>query len=249
MRLDAGQGRGWAVPGAGCAAGINRPRGLVGSRERAAVELPAAAAMVPAAACVLLLTLAALGASGQGQLPLGKPPLPPRVASTPNHTGGPVRPGVAAPRGSGTVHRDVQDGGSRQQGGRSRNEGVPGPCRGAVEDWWWGSPNPDAPSAPPVGAGADLGPQMLRELQETNAALQDVRELLRQQVRTRVGRPGVRRRGERRGRGGEGKEDGRRRSRWRGRGFWVRRSGEEVVEKRERGVPGVEGSAGEDRGP
>uniref|UniRef100_A0A8C4LCH6 Cartilage oligomeric matrix protein n=1 Tax=Equus asinus TaxID=9793 RepID=A0A8C4LCH6_EQUAS len=31
--------------------------------------------------------------------------------------------------------------------------------------------------------GTELGPQMLRELQETNAALQDVRELLRQQVR------------------------------------------------------------------
>nr|1MZ9_A Chain A, cartilage oligomeric matrix protein [Mus musculus]1MZ9_B Chain B, cartilage oligomeric matrix protein [Mus musculus]1MZ9_C Chain C, cartilage oligomeric matrix protein [Mus musculus]1MZ9_D Chain D, cartilage oligomeric matrix protein [Mus musculus]1MZ9_E Chain E, cartilage oligomeric matrix protein [Mus musculus]3V2N_A Chain A, Cartilage Oligomerization matrix protein (coiled-coil domain) [Mus musculus]3V2N_B Chain B, Cartilage Oligomerization matrix protein (coiled-coil domain) [ len=29
----------------------------------------------------------------------------------------------------------------------------------------------------------DLAPQMLRELQETNAALQDVRELLRQQVK------------------------------------------------------------------
>ncbi|VCX30897.1 unnamed protein product, partial [Gulo gulo] len=57
--------------------------------------------MVPAAACVLLLSLAALGASGQRQIPLG----------------------------------------------------------------------------------GDLGPQMLRELQETNAALQDVRELLRQQVK------------------------------------------------------------------
>ncbi|XP_073909496.1 cartilage oligomeric matrix protein [Castor canadensis] len=31
--------------------------------------------------------------------------------------------------------------------------------------------------------GGDLAPQMLRQLQETNAALQDVRELLRQQVR------------------------------------------------------------------
>ncbi|XP_019819363.2 cartilage oligomeric matrix protein [Bos indicus] len=57
--------------------------------------------MVLAAARVLLLTLAALGASGQGQMPLG----------------------------------------------------------------------------------GDLGPQMLRELQETNAALQDVRDLLRQQVK------------------------------------------------------------------
>lgn len=37
---------------------------------------------------------------------------------------------------------------------------------------------------------------MLRELQETNAALQDVRELLRQQVRSRVGTQGARRRGE-----------------------------------------------------
>ncbi|XP_017708152.1 PREDICTED: cartilage oligomeric matrix protein [Rhinopithecus bieti] len=34
-----------------------------------------------------------------------------------------------------------------------------------------------------IPLGSDLGPQMLRELQETNAALQDVRELLRQQVR------------------------------------------------------------------
>ncbi|KAM9688457.1 cartilage oligomeric matrix protein [Trichechus inunguis] len=57
--------------------------------------------MAHAAACVLLLTLGALGATGQGQIPLG----------------------------------------------------------------------------------ADLAPQMLRELQETNAALQDVRELLRQQVK------------------------------------------------------------------
>lgn len=39
------------------------------------------------------------------------------------------------------------------------------------------------PSLAPVDAGGDLAPQMLRELQETNAALQDVRELLRQQVR------------------------------------------------------------------
>lgn len=43
---------------------------------------------------------------------------------------------------------------------------------------WLGSP-----SLAPVNAGGDLAPQMLRELQETNAALQDVRELLRQQVR------------------------------------------------------------------
>ncbi|CAK6445298.1 unnamed protein product [Pipistrellus nathusii] len=34
-----------------------------------------------------------------------------------------------------------------------------------------------------VPLGANLGPQMLRELQETNAALRDVRELLRQQVK------------------------------------------------------------------
>lgn len=66
----------------------------MGSREQAAVQLPVAV-MVPAAACVLLLTLAALGASGQGQISLGKPLLPPRVASTPSHTGGPTRPGVA----------------------------------------------------------------------------------------------------------------------------------------------------------
>lgn len=47
---------------------------------------------------------------------------------------------------------------------------------GAME--WLGRP-----SLAPVDAGGDLAPQMLRELQETNAALQDVRELLRQQVR------------------------------------------------------------------
>ena len=90
----------WAGPRVG------RPRSRLSRRdkyapraswaaERAAVQLPAAA-MVPAAACVLLLTLAALGASGQGQIQIGKPPRPPRVASTPNRTGGPVRPGVAA---------------------------------------------------------------------------------------------------------------------------------------------------------
>lgn len=39
------------------------------------------------------------------------------------------------------------------------------------------------PSVAPADTGGDLAPQMLRELQETNAALQDVRELLRQQVR------------------------------------------------------------------
>lgn len=39
----------------------------------------------------------------------------------------------------------------------------------------------------PADAGGDLAPQMLRELQETNAALQDVRELLRQQVREQCG--------------------------------------------------------------
>ncbi|XP_025771676.1 cartilage oligomeric matrix protein [Puma concolor] len=66
--------------------------------------------MVPAAACVLLLTLAALRASGQGQIQIG----------------------------------------------------------------------------------ADLGPQMLRELQETNAALQDVRELLRQQCNAHPCFPRVR---------------------------------------------------------
>lgn len=48
--------------------------------------------------------------------------------------------------------------------------------RGGME--WLGRP-----SLAPVDAGGDLAPQMLRELQETNAALQDVRELLRQQVR------------------------------------------------------------------
>lgn len=43
------------------------------------------------------------------------------------------------------------------------------------------------PSVAPADAGGDLAPQMLRELQETNAALQDVRELLRQQVREQRG--------------------------------------------------------------
>lgn len=49
----------------------------MGGRERAAVQLPAAV-MVLTAARVLLLTLAALGASGQGQIPLGKPRLTPK---------------------------------------------------------------------------------------------------------------------------------------------------------------------------
>lgn len=50
---------------------------------------------------------------------------------------------------------------------------------GGVVEWLGRS------SLAPVNAGGDLAPQMLRELQETNAALQDVRELLRQQVRKR----------------------------------------------------------------
>lgn len=54
----------------------------MGGRERAAVQLPAAD-MVLAAARVLLLTLAALGASGQGQTPLGKPLCPHAVPLTP----------------------------------------------------------------------------------------------------------------------------------------------------------------------
>ena len=58
----------------------------MGGRERAAVQLPAAV-MVLAAARVLLLTLAALGASGQGQMPPGKPLLPHAVPLTPRGTG------------------------------------------------------------------------------------------------------------------------------------------------------------------
>lgn len=61
-------------------------------------------------------------------------------------------------------------------------------------------------SVAPLDAGGDLAPQMLRELQETNAALQDVRELLRQQVREqkrhREEQKG-RRRGNRTGVGGQ----------------------------------------------
>lgn len=53
---------------------------------------------------------------------------------------------------------------------------VPEVAGGVME--WLGNP-----SLAPVDAGGDLAPQMLRELQETNAVLQDVRELLRQQVR------------------------------------------------------------------
>lgn len=53
---------------------------------------------------------------------------------------------------------------------------APGVAGGVME--WLGRP-----SLAPVDTGGDLAPQMLRELQETNAALQDVRELLRQQVR------------------------------------------------------------------
>lgn len=67
-----------------------------------------------------------------------------------------------------------------------------------------GSRGPDTPLASPVGAGAgpDLDAQMLHELQETNAALRDVRELLRQQVGARVGGT-VRGRRRRSGSGGQ----------------------------------------------
>lgn len=54
----------------------------MGGREQAAVQLPTAA-MVLAAACVLLLSLAALGASGQGQIRMGKQSPPPRRALIP----------------------------------------------------------------------------------------------------------------------------------------------------------------------
>lgn len=95
-----------------------------------------------------------------------------------------------------------------------------------------GSSSPDAPPAPPVGAGTELGPQMLRELQETNAALQDVRELLRQQVRAGWGvgsaaegrEPWQRGRASRKWRSvGDG--GGRRESRWR----WVRPPYQDLV--------------------
>lgn len=124
----------------------------MGSRKRAAVQLPAAA-MVPAAACVLLLTLAALGVSGQGQIPLGKPTLPPRVASIPYHTGGPMGPRVAAPRGPGTVRRDVQDGESRQQG--RGTEGVPGPRRGS-KSTGVGGPQTPTPHQRPLSAQVQI---------------------------------------------------------------------------------------------
>lgn len=82
----------------------------------------------------------------------------------------------------------------------------PGSLRRRRRKEWSGAESscPDTPPAPPVGTGADLGPQMLRELQETNAALRDVRELLRQQVRAGVKGTGVRRMGERPGSGGLG---------------------------------------------
>lgn len=73
-----------------------------------------------------------------------------------------------------------------------------GPYGGSVRE---SVPGLQAPQAPPVGTGADLGPQMLHQLQETNAALRDVRELLRQQVQTRVGDTGVQGRVERPGTG------------------------------------------------
>lgn len=72
-------------------------------RVRVAVQLPATA-MVPAAACVLLLILAALGASGQGQTPLGKPRPPQRRVPNPKMDQGTLgRPRVAASWGSETA--------------------------------------------------------------------------------------------------------------------------------------------------
>lgn len=62
------------------------------------------------------------------------------------------------------------------------------------------------PTSTPVNTGGDLAPQMLRELQETNAALQDVRELLRQQV----GAPGQRASGKEGAGDSWGRGDGRR---------------------------------------
>lgn len=141
--------------------------------------------MAPNTACVLLLTLAALGASGQSQIPLGKPRYHPRRARGPKtNCGTRERPGVLAVWGSRTVSRGrarrrKQVAGPRLEE-RSGASEVRVRCGGG--SWWWGSP-PHDPHQVPFAAGSDLGPQMLRELQETNAALQDVRELLRQQVR------------------------------------------------------------------
>lgn len=88
----------------------------------------------------------------------------------------------------------------KQTAGRRLKEwgSVQAPCGGGGLRWGGGeraSPGSDAPPVPPIHTGADLGPQMLHELQETNAALRDVRELLRQQVRARVGGTVVRGRG------------------------------------------------------
>jgi hypothetical protein len=115
-------------------------------------------AMARAAARLLLLALATLGAWGQGQAPLGK---------------------LCAPRDGGPL---LGAGGKADRGIQA---GEAGDSRGRVG----GVGEPPVPASPqphsdnPVHAGGDLAPQMLRQLQETNAALQDVRELLRQQVR------------------------------------------------------------------
>lgn len=70
----------------------------MGRRERAAVQLPAAA-MVLTVARVLLITLAALGASGQGQITLGKLPPPLRCVPDPQRDGTRGSPGVMSPWG------------------------------------------------------------------------------------------------------------------------------------------------------
>lgn len=65
---------------------------------------------------------------------------------------------------------------------------------------------------------------MLRELQETNAALQDVRELLRQQVCARTGVGG-------------GEEGWRRGLRWGGGGLGDRDPGRRVYKRKREGGP------------
>lgn len=136
--------------------------------------------------------------------------------------------------------------GSCGRGGADLSQGI-GFLSVAAAAWgvaWGRVPRLDTPSAPPIGAGANLGPQMLRELQETNAALRDVRELLRQQVRAGLEGTGVRGEGgERPGRGGSGVwEVGAARGQVTGEGC---PSGE----GRESGGGGVERGGGEKRSP
>lgn len=114
--------------------------------------------MVLAAARVLLLTLAALGASGQGQMPLGKPLLPHAVPLTPRGTGlaGGLGSRLLEARGKFTGACRVETAGS---GGRSSRNGVGvrDLCGGGVRDGDGGrrSPKPhQRPLSAQVGTWA-----------------------------------------------------------------------------------------------